>query len=64
MLELELELAVEGECAAAVLRDVANPAPNPPPKAATITNNTSASTIQNIRVGNPHMRGSSGVGGG
>jgi len=64
VLELELELAVEGICEAAVLREVANPAPNPPPNAAPTTKSTSASMIQNIRLGSPHMGGNSGVWGG
>ena len=62
-LRLKLKLAMAGRSAADdcdVLRD-ASPPPNPPPNAAPITSNRSAKTIQNICVGSPHMRGSSGV---
>jgi hypothetical protein len=50
-----LELDVEGTCA--VLCDAASPPPNPPPNAAPTTKSARANTIQNVRVGSPHMRG-------
>jgi hypothetical protein len=50
-----LELEAEGTCAA--LCDAASAPPNPPPKAAPTTRSASANTIQNVRVGSPHMRG-------
>jgi hypothetical protein len=50
-----LELEAEGTCAA--LCDAASAPPNPPPKAAPTTRSARANTIQNVRVGSPHMRG-------
>jgi hypothetical protein len=45
---------LEGTCA--VLCDAASPPPNPPPNAAPTTKSPSAKTIQNVRVGSPHIR--------